>query len=146
MNEPIYDDGAITVTPAEVRAKGFVLYMDSVSSISVNTVRPGKWVGPLMAVPAVSLLAFVLFINRLFKPFLGQQPNALSILPFIAILPFCIIAGLAFLFRISRLSLQTTGGPVLLASKISLTDPYETVLRYEQIKNSIEKAISRRKK
>jgi hypothetical protein len=34
----------------------------------------------------------------------------------------------------------------MLASKISLTDPYDTVMQYKQIKAAIEKGISLRKK
>ena len=36
MKETIYDDGTLSVTATEIRAKGFVLYTDNVSSISMN--------------------------------------------------------------------------------------------------------------
>jgi hypothetical protein len=146
MNGSIYDDGTITVTPTEIRAKGFVLYVENVSSISVNTVRPGMWLTPFFALLTVLAFGFVLFTNRMFGSLFGQQSTAASILPFLALLPLCVIDVLVFLVRISRLFLQTTGGPVMLASKISLTDPYDTVMQYKQIKAAIEKGISLRKK
>ncbi|MGA2865646.1 MAG: hypothetical protein ABSF95_14330 [Verrucomicrobiota bacterium] len=150
MNEALYDDGKIAVTRNEVRAKGFVLYLDSVSSISVETVRPGRWPSLLMVAPILALLGLVLFVKRWFTstfgPLMGQQPPALSILPFFTMLPLCAGLVLAFLFRISRLLLLTTGGPVVLASKISLTEPHDTISRYKTIRGAIENAISLRKR
>jgi hypothetical protein len=146
MNETIYDDGTITVTPTEIRANGFVLYVENVSSISVATVRPGKLLAAVMVFPTLLLIGFLLFTQRMFGSLLGHQSTAVSILPFLLVLPMCGIDAAAFFFRISRLFLQTTGGPVLLASKISFTDPYDTVMQYKEIKQAIEKAISLRKK
>jgi len=146
MNEAIYEDGTITVTPTEIRAKGFVLYVENVSSISVSTVRPTKWLGLLMTFPIVLMIGVILLTNRLFAPLLDQYAFGISVLPFLWVVPICVLTVLAFFYRITRLFLQTTGGPVLLASKISFTDSYGTEMQYKEIKDAIEKAVSLRKK
>jgi len=146
MNETIYDDGKITVTPTEIRAKGFVLYADNVSSITVKTVRPAKGLAVSMAFPIVIGAGMYLFLNRAFGSLIGQQSLQMSMLPLILLVPICFIVVLGFLLRVSQLFLQTSGGPVMLASKVSLTNPHDTVRRYERIKAAIEKAKSLRKK
>ena len=50
-----------------------------------------------------------------------------------------------FLLRVCRLRLQTSGGPVILASALSLAEPTKAIERYERIKRAIEKAISSQK-
>jgi hypothetical protein len=43
--------------------------------------------------------------------------------------------------RISRIYLQTSGGPVILAFKLQLGDPSFTLARFQTIKDSIEQAM-----
>jgi hypothetical protein len=120
------------VTPTEIRAKGFVLYVRNISSISVGTVRPGKWFAPLFAFPIVMMFAIWLLFHRLFAG-LGQGSSVMSFTLFLPFVPFCVIAVLGFVLRVNRLFLQTSGGPVLLAWSVSLSEPYGTIAKYNLI-------------
>ena len=142
MNSTIFDDGVITVTESEVRAKGFTLYVDTISSISISSVRPMKWVGLIMAIPIGMGLLFMTFMNRLLGSLWGQPSAMVYILPLFCFLPLCLLAVGAFFARFSRLWLQTTGAPVLVASHFSFSDQYETIEHYKAIKAAIEQAIS----
>jgi len=145
MNETIYDDGMITVTPTEIRAKGFVLYVENISSISVATVRPGKWFVPLLAFPMIMFVLVVFFMQRTLGPLLGPQFGVTAISFLVPLFPFGILTVLISIVRISRLFLQTTGGPVLLAWKINFAEPYGTVAKYNMIKDAIETAMAYKK-
>src|SRR5436309_1076217 len=68
MNETIYEDRTITVTPTEIRAKGFVLYIEKISSISVTTIRPGKWPALFLSLPILMLIVGLIFMNRMLSP------------------------------------------------------------------------------
>ncbi len=104
MNDTIYDDGTLTVTPTEIRAKGFVLYTDNVSSISVITIRPGKGFGlsALFAILMMPIVTFLIQRNVRFVSFLHQ--SSFFIIPAMFALPFGTLGVLAWLIRISRLS------------------------------------------
>jgi hypothetical protein len=146
MNETIYDDGKLIVTPTEIRAKGFVLYTDNVSSISMNTIRPGRGMALSLGFSLLMIGAVGLLVYRMFGSLIGHQSPSVFILPLLGFLPLAGLAVLAWLVRITRLFLQTTGGPVVLASKISFSDPYETEMRHKEIKEAIKKAIAFRRK
>ena len=150
MDTSIYDDGTISVTRTEIRTNGFVQYLDNVSSISINTVRPWKRLTPLLALATVAVVGLIVIMNALFTSAFSsvhaQDPTGAFILLLVALSPFCAMGAVAFFLRISRLLVLTSGGPVILASKVTLTDPYETIARYKEIKRSIEKAISLRRR
>ena len=131
MTPILYEDSTITITPTEIRAKGFTLYLQNVTSVSVGTIRPGKW-ALLLLLP---LLAMIWLLSAM-SPF-GNLSSPI----FLPMVPLVIIDGALFLLRISRLHLQTSGGPVVLASSIGLWEPVEAIERYERIKRAIEKAI-----
>jgi hypothetical protein len=132
VNAILYDDGAITVSDNEIRAKGFVLYVDTISSVSVTTVRPGKLLPLFLVVP-------IFLVVYLFHPLIGNPSKFLSMV-FCPVLMTCAFLLLVFIARVSQLSLRTSGGPVLLASSISLMHPRETLERRSLIKEAIEKA------
>jgi len=148
MNETLYDDGSIRVTPFEIKAKGFVLSAENVSSIKVNTIRPLNWMARFMVFPIVFAVVGYLVMQCVFGSWLGPYsvlaplPIKVSIWPIILLVPPCIIVVLGLFLRLSRLFLRTAGGPVILASKVSLTYPYGTVQRYKRIKEAIKKAKS----
>jgi hypothetical protein len=56
------------------------------------------------------------------------------------VIPAVIVVLLSFL-RVSRIDLQTSGGPVVLAVKAELGDATATLARYHVIRDSIEQAL-----
>jgi hypothetical protein len=132
MDLPLYQSSDITITPTEIRAKGFTLYLQNVTSVSIGTIRPGKWV-PLLSLPLVAMI----WLLGTLSPF-----GAFSGRIFLPMIPLIALDGVLFLLRISRLYLQTTGGPVVLAYNVCLWEPTEVIARYERIKRAIEKGIS----
>lgn len=133
MEAPLYQDPTITVSSTEVRAKGFTLYLRNVTSVSIATIRPGK-MAPLALVPIVVMY----WMFSKFVPFLN-----ISSAIFIPILPLVALVGAYFFLRVCRLQLQTSGGPVILASALTLWEPVEAQERYERIKSAIERAIAK---
>jgi hypothetical protein len=103
-----------------------------------------------MAVAAAGVLVLFLLITRMFAPLLtalhAQQATPVSLLPLLVALPPLVLAPFAFLLQVSRLQLLTTGGPVILASTISLTHPHDVLVRFQAIQHAIEVAKSKRKK
>ena len=133
MEVPLYQDSAITISSTEVRAKGFTLYLRNVTSVSIATFRPGRW-APLALAPVV-VMYFAL--TRL-APFVS--------IPSAILIPICPFVGLVaayYFLRVSRLRLQTSGGPVILASSLTFWPPVEPLKRYERIKLAIERAIAK---
>lgn len=134
MTPTLYEDSSISITPTEIRAKGFTLYLQNVTSVSIGTIRPGKW-APLLLLP---LFAMIWLLGAM-SPF-GNLSGSI----FLPMIPLIVIDGALFFLQISRLHLQTTGGPVVLAYSIGLWEPAEAIERYERIKRAIEKAIAGR--
>ncbi len=146
MDDAIYDDGTITVTATEIRGRGFVLNTDKVSSISVKTVRPGNWFALFAAVAVLLIIAIIWCTNQVSGSLLAGQSSVIAPVSLVAIAALCVMGVGAFLVRISRLFLQTSSGPVMLASQICLSDAYDTEMKYREIKRAIEKAISLRRR
>lgn len=128
-----YEDESVQVTASEIRAKRMTIRTDSVISVSVATVRPGRWFPLLVLVPLVPIYYFFVPIMRMFG--LG----GLSLLAPMVI-SMSIVVVLSFL-RVSRIYLQTSGGPVVLAVKAELGGGSTTLDRYEAIQHSIEEAM-----
>jgi hypothetical protein len=133
MEALLYKDSAISISSTEIRAKGFTLYLRNVTSVSIVTVRPGM-MAPIALVP----LGVMYWTISKFVPF-QNIPTA----SFIPILPLVALVGAYFFFRICRLRLQTSGGPVILASSLAFWNPVESLERYERIKSAIERAIAK---
>jgi hypothetical protein len=134
MQERVYyEDKSLRVTASEIRTKRLTIKSDSVTSVSVATVRPGKWFPVLVLVPMVPLYYFFVPLVRMF----GLA--GVSLLAPMAV-PMVIVVLLSFL-RVSRIYLQTSGGPVVLAVKAELGTASATLARYAVIRESIEQAM-----
>jgi ABC-type proline/glycine betaine transport system permease subunit len=128
-----YEDEALRVTASEIRAKRLTIRTNSVTSVSVTSVRPGKWFPVLVLIPMMPVYYFLMPIVRMFGL------SGVSLLAPMAI-PAMIVVLLSFL-RVSRIHLQTSGGPVILAVKAELGTASSTLAKYEVIKNAIEQAM-----
>jgi hypothetical protein len=135
MDPVLYRDGNVTVTPTEIRAKGFTLFLRNVTSVSTGTIRPGKWAPALLFPVGVT----VWFLSAI-SPF-GNLSGPILI----SMIPLLFLNLGYFCMRVSRLYLQTTGGPVVLAYSVSLREPTEVLQRYERIRRAIEQGISAQK-
>ena len=123
-----YEDPEIRITATEIRCPKQTIQTSAVTVVRFASVRPGKWLPVIALVPLLG----VLLLYSQTKP-----TNLLLVVPLV--LPIIPVLLLAFL-RISRLTVQTTGGPVVLANKLQLTDPAATLARFQTIKDSIEQA------
>ncbi|MGO9609136.1 MAG: hypothetical protein ACLPT4_05815 [Verrucomicrobiia bacterium] len=134
MEERVYyEDEALRVTASEIRAKRLTIPTNSVVSVSVVSVRPGRWFPLLVLIPLVPTWYFSAPIVRMF----GLA--SVSLLAPMVILMAMVVA-LSFL-RVSRIYLQTSGGPVVLAVTTELGNASATLARYEVIQDSIEQAM-----
>ncbi|MGO9244984.1 MAG: hypothetical protein ACLP0A_01475 [Verrucomicrobiia bacterium] len=134
MEERVYyQDEALRVTASEIRAKRLTIRTNSVISVSVVSVRPGRWFPVLVLIPLVPIWYFFAPIVRVF----GRA--SVSLLAPMVIL-IAIVVGLSFL-RVSRIYLRTSGGPVVLAVKTEFGGASATLTRYQGIQNSIEQAM-----
>jgi hypothetical protein len=134
MQERVYyEDESFRVTALEIRAKQLTIRTNSVISVSVATVRPGKWFPVLVLIPLVPLCYFLVPVARTF----GFAAVSLLAPMLVAM---TIVVFLAFL-RVSRIYLQTSGGPVVLAVKAELGNASATLAKYQAIRNSIEQAM-----
>jgi hypothetical protein len=134
MHERVYyEDEAIRVTASEIRAKRLTARTNSVISVSVASVRPGKWFPALVVIPMVPIYYFSVPMVRMF----GLE--GVSLLASMLI-PMAIVVLLSFL-RVSRIYLQTSGGPAVLAVKAELGNASATLAKYVAIRDSIEQAM-----
>jgi|SRR5579859_2825090 len=128
-----YEDESLRVTASEIRTKRLTIRTNSVTSVSVATVRPGKWFPLLVLVPMVPIYYFFVPIVRMFG-LSGVSLLAPMVIP-------AVIAVLLSFLRVSRIYLQTSGGPVVLAVKAELGDASSTLARYQAIREAIEQAM-----
>jgi hypothetical protein len=134
MQERVYyEDEALRITASEIRAKRLTIRTNSVTSVSVASVRPGKWFPVLILIPMIPVYYFYVPMARM----LGFRSVSL-LAPMV--IPMAIVILLSFL-RVSRIYLQTSGGPVVLAVKAELGTASATLARYEAIRESIERAM-----
>lgn len=131
-----YSDGSLTVTETEVRSKNATIYLDKVSSVSVYSARPTRWVPLLFILP----LGITLLVVRTVVQLTGYEGFFLGPM-LVIVIPFVLLSVVAYLLRSTRIALRTSGGPVLIDSKLSLSEPIETLQRHEKIKSAIEDAI-----
>ena len=84
-------------------------------------------------IPLVPIYYFFVPIVRVF---------GLAGVPLLApmVILMAIVVGLSF-WRVSRIDLQTSAGPVVLAVKTEFGDGSATLARYELIRKSIEEAM-----
>jgi len=123
-----YDDGTITVTESEIRAKGYTLYLSNVSSVSVASFTLGK----LMLLPlSFCVLPFAFFL-LLFRTL--ALPLLIGFLPLLLL-----FVGACFL-RKTRILLQTTGGPVIAGQAFGFGSQTAELDQYERMKQAIEAA------
>ncbi|MGD1020997.1 MAG: hypothetical protein ABSA12_16950 [Verrucomicrobiia bacterium] len=128
-----YEDEALRVTASEIRTKRLTICTNSVTAVSVATVRPGKWFPLLLLIPMVPIYYFFVPIVRT----LGLSGVSL-LAPMV--IPTAIVILLSLL-RVTRIYLQTSGGPVVLAVKAELGNVSATLARYHAIRDSIEQAM-----
>jgi hypothetical protein len=134
MEERVYyEDEALRITASEIRAKRLTIKTNSVTSVSVASVRPGKWFPVLVLIPMIPIYYFFAPIVRIFG-LAGVSLLAPMVIPAV------IVVALSFL-RVSRIYLQTSGGPVVLAVKAELGNASATQVKYEAIRDSIEQAM-----
>lgn len=134
MQERVYyEDESIRVTASEIRAKRLTARTNSVVSVSVASVRPGRWFPVLVLIPLVPICYFSVPMVQMF----GLSGVSL---PAPMLIPMAIVVLLSFL-RVSRIYLQTSQGPVVLAVKAELGNASATLARYEAIRDSIEQAM-----
>jgi hypothetical protein len=128
-----YEDESLRVTTSEIRTKRLTIKTNSVTSVSVISVRPGKWFPVLILIPMIPIYYFLVPLARMFG-FAGVS----LLIPMV--IPATIVVLLSFL-RISRIYLQTSGGPVVLTVKAELGTASSTMAKYEVIRDSIEQAM-----
>jgi hypothetical protein len=134
MQERVYyEDQVLRVTASEIRGKQLTIKTSSVTSVSIASVRPGKWLPLIVLLPILPLYLIIAPLGRI----LGVGSMRFLVPVFF---PLVIFVPLSLL-RVSRIFLQTSGGPVLLAAKMELGDASTTLARYNVIKDSIEKAM-----
>ena len=133
MEPALYQDPAITITATEVRSRRLTVYLRNVTSVSIVTIRPGRW-APLSLIP---LIVMLLVFHSVSMPFVK-----VSNVVFFPVLPLVLAVVVYFFFRVSRVRLETAGGPIVIVQHLSLVEPTETIERYERIKRAIEKAVS----
>lgn len=134
MQERIYyEDEALRITASEIRTKRVTIRTNSVTSVGVVSVRPGKWFPVLILIPMIPIYYFLVPMVRMFGL------TGVWLLTPMAI-PTVIVVLLSFL-RVSRIYLQTSGGPVILAVKAELSSASSTLGKYDAIKDSIERAM-----
>jgi hypothetical protein len=134
MQERVYyEDQAVRVTASEIRAKRRTIPTNSVISVSVATVRPGRWFPVLVLIPLVPIYYFFAPIVRM------SGLVGVSLLARMVVL-IAIVVVLSFL-RVSRIDLQTSAGPVVLAVKAELGNASATLAKYHVIRDSIEQAM-----
>jgi len=73
--------------------------------------------------------------------FLGFRSARTFVPLLLGFLLMAVILVVPSFVRISRIYLQTSGGPVVLAYKMQLSDSAGTLARFEAIKNSVEQAM-----
>jgi hypothetical protein len=81
------------------------------------------------------------FVCCVFSPLLGRSAYSLFIPVVLGFLPVAALVVLGSRVSISRILLQTSGGPVLLVEKVQLSEPSGTLARFEAIKDAIEQAM-----
>jgi len=134
MQERVYyEDDALRVTASEIRAKRLTIPTNSVVSVSVVSVRPGRWFPLLVLIPLVPICYFSVPIVRMFG-----LASASLLAPMVILM--AMVVALSFL-RVTRIYLQTSRGPVVLAVKTELGKASATLARYEVIQDSIEEAM-----
>jgi len=132
-----YEDHELLITASEIRRKHLTLRTDSVTSVSIASARPMKWL-PLICLLPILAFAFLLFQ---FSEILGRVRLSLFTPLLITFAPMVLLFVVISFVRVSRLYLQTAGGPVVLAFKIQLTDSAATLARFQTIKEAIEQAV-----
>ena len=132
-----YEDHELRVTASEIRCKQLTIRTDAVTSVSIASARPAKWLPLILLLPLIPM-GFILFM---LSGLLGRSTPSVLLPAFIGFLPMAVLLILASFVRVSRIFLQTSGGPVVLAFKMQLTDPSSTLARFQTIKDSIEQAM-----
>jgi len=96
-----------------------------------------KWLSLVFLLPVLPV-GFLLFQS---SAILGLKWS-LVFIPLLVVFAPMVLLFIAISFvRVSRIYLQTAGGPVVLAFKIQLTDPATTLARFQTIKKAIEQAM-----
>lgn len=140
-----YEDHQLQITASEIRSKHLTIRTDSVTSVSIASARPLKWLPLVFLLPALPL-GFFIFV---FAPLLerGRSPfSPLLLVVFAPLILLFILGGLASFMRVSRIYLQTSGGPVVLALKFQLTGTEVTLIRFRAIKDAVEQAMEAARK
>ena len=132
-----YEDYELRVTASEIRCKHLTIRTDAITSVSIASARPAKWLPLVLLLPLIPV-GFILFmVSQLF----GRTTPSIFVPVLVGFLPMACLFIVASFIRISRIFLQTSGGPVVLALKIQLSDPAGTLARFQTIKDSIEQAM-----
>ena len=132
-----YEDHEIQITASEIRCKQLTIRTDSVTSVSIASARPMKWLPFVILLPLLPIG----FLALQFSALLGRGRASLFAPLLVGFLPMVLICVSASFMRMSRIYLQTSGGPVVLAFKIQFTDPATTLVRFQTIKDSVEQAM-----
>lgn len=137
QEQAYYEDQVLRVTASEIRCKHATIRTDAVTSVSMASARPLKW-APLFLLVPLFPIGFMMLMTI---PIIGNLPRSFFGVFFVGMLPFACLSILASFIRISRIFLQTSGGPVALAIKVQLTDPSRTLTHFQTVKDSIEQAM-----
>jgi hypothetical protein len=140
-----YEDQELRITAIDIRCKHLTIRTNSVTSVGVASARPMKWLPWILL---LGLMPVVLWLPFFFGFFgLGQTwgffglGRMMLIAMLIGYLPMACLVVLASLIRVSRIYVYTSGGAVVLAAKIQLTDATATLARFQSIKEAIEQAM-----
>jgi hypothetical protein len=132
-----YEDHELQITASEIRCKHLTIRTDSVTSVSIASARPLKWLPLILLLPA---LPFGFFIFA-FSPLMGRAGSPFFVSLLVIYTPLILIFILASFMRVSRIYLQTAGGPVVLALKFQLVGIEATLTRFRAIKDAVEQAM-----
>src|SRR5579883_3166649 len=119
----LYCDETLTISATEIRWKLGTVYLRNVTGVSIATHRPGKFA------PFLGLFSLPVFTFGWFSPFGSFLGPSLWLI----FVPEALVLTAIFLIRSTQLNLQTTGGPVILASHVSFSEPLEALERYDRM-------------
>src|SRR5580765_1363108 len=104
----LYEHGDLRISASEVRCKHLTIRADAITSVSVVSTRPLKWVPLALIFPAI-LLGVTFFLLRGLLGSANYSAFAMTLSSWAPLAVFLIIVSFV---RVSRVFLQTSGGPV----------------------------------
>jgi hypothetical protein len=131
----LYEDSELRITCAEIRCKEQTIRTASITSVSMESERPWKWLW-VRFLPVLLLFVGVFMVTRMFRE--AMPP---FVIPSVAVSGFVeVVLIVVSRLRISSIELQTSGGATTLTDKMDFGDSSSTQARFQVIKDALEQA------